>query len=107
MICVEPHSLEPVWRQPGFADGAFIIADGLILALNGRSGDLILARATPDSYQELGRSQAPLGGRSWTAPVLSEGRLLIRNPTTLGCLDLRLAQASARQGTDTPKAAMP
>jgi hypothetical protein len=32
--------------------------------------------------------QAPLGGQSWTAPIVAEGKLIIRNKRELACLDL-------------------
>jgi hypothetical protein len=42
---------------------------------------------TPEGYQESGRI-TPLGGQSWTAPIVSGGKLFVRNKTGLVCLDL-------------------
>ena len=64
-----------------------MIVDDVIVALDGSNGDLIMAETSTESYQELGRIK-PLGGQSWTAPIVASGRLIIRNTKTLACLDL-------------------
>ena len=88
LVCMSPQAGQVAWKQGGFEKGGLIIADGTIIMLSGNTGDLVMAKATPDSYQELGRLK-PLGGQSWTAPILANGRLIIRNKGTLACLDLR------------------
>jgi outer membrane protein assembly factor BamB len=88
LICMVPSSGKVLWRQNGFEKGGIVIVDDAIIALNGAGGDLIMAAASTDSYQELGRLK-PLGGQSWTAPVVAQGRLLIRNKSALACLDLK------------------
>lgn len=88
LVCMNPQDGSTKWRQTGFEKGGLLIADGVILAINGKDGDLVMVKALPDSYQELGRIK-PLGGQSWTAPIISEGRVIIRNLTALACLDLR------------------
>lgn len=88
LVCMSPQTGQVAWTQGGFEKGGLIIADGTIIMLGGNSGDLVMAKAAADSYQELGRIK-PLGGQSWTAPILANGRLLVRNKETLACLDLR------------------
>ena len=44
--------------------------------------------ATPDQYTEKGSVQA-MDGQSWTAPVLSNGRLYLRNHTEMVAFDLK------------------
>jgi len=87
MVCLDPQSGKALWRRAGFERGGLIIADGVIMALNGRDGDLVMVEASPTAYRELGRIK-PLGGRSWTAPILAQGKLIIRNKSTLACLAL-------------------
>ena len=89
LLCIDPATGQVKWRQRGYEKGGLIIADGLIISLFGWNGTLVMVKADPSSYQEITRLKAPLGGQSWTAPVLSDGRLIIRNRTTLACLDLR------------------
>lgn len=88
LVCMNPQDGSVIWTQPGFEKGGLIIADGTIIMFDGKNGNLVMAAAVPDGYKELGRIQ-PLGGQSWTAPILCNGKLIIRNTTTLACLDLK------------------
>ena len=51
---------------------------------------MILARATPTEYAEISRCQ-PLDKSTltWTAPVVSGGRLFVRSENALLALDVR------------------
>ena len=50
-----------------------------------------LAEATPSGYSEKGRFEIPDKGMpSWAHPVVSEGRLYVRNQDTLTVYDIRL-----------------
>lgn len=88
LVCMAPEDGTVAWKQGGFEKGGLLIVDGVILALAGATGDLVMAGANPAGYQELGRL-TPLGGQSWTAPVLADGRLIVRNTRAMACLDLR------------------
>ena len=49
-----------------------------------------LAEATPTGYKELGRFKIPDQGLpSWAHPVVSDGRLYIRDQRTLAAYDVR------------------
>ncbi len=88
LVCLSPRNGEVAWQQRGFEKGGLLIADGVIIAFVGNSGDLVMAAADPAGYKELGRIR-PLGGQSWTAPVLANGHLVIRNKQALACLKLK------------------
>ena len=76
------------WESSKAETGALSAADGKILWLTGR-GELVVVKGSPDKYEEIARAQVS-GGKFWTAPVLSNGRLYIRNwKGELLCLDLR------------------
>lgn len=75
------------WSQPNFGSSALTAADGKLIILD--KGELIVANATPDKYEERARAQV-LGGKCWTAPVLANGRIYCRNAAgDLICLQLR------------------
>lgn len=88
LVCMSPQQGQVAWQQRGFEKGGLLIADGVIIACVGNTGEVVMCKADPSGYQELGRI-CPLGGRSWTAPVLADGYLLVRNQQALACLKLK------------------
>jgi outer membrane protein assembly factor BamB len=89
LVCIDPKSGQTMWKQPGFEKGGVVGVDGTIIAMNGSQGDVIMASLSPNGYKELGRMNSPLGGQSWTAPIVAQGKLIIRNTKTLACYDLK------------------
>jgi len=75
------------WDQRGLGRGSVLAADGRLILL-GDQGDLVLAEAKPDAYVEQARWKA-LQGSCWTAPILANGLLYLRNENTLLAVDLR------------------
>jgi len=85
LVCLDSKTGSAMWKWPGFEKGAGIAVSGLLMMGVGDSGEYVLINMTPVGYMELGRF-LPLGGRSWTAPVLAERKLLVRNKKVLACL---------------------
>ncbi len=88
LVCLELATGKVRWAQKGFEKGGIIGIDGTIIAVDGKKGDVVMVNLTPESYQELGRIK-PLGGQSWTAPIVADGKLFVRNKAALACLDLK------------------
>ena len=89
LVCLDAKSGALLWKQPGFEFASTIAVDGCIVVQEGKSGDLILLDAQTPQYKELGRFR-PLGGPDcWSSPVISDGRMIVRNKKTLACVDLR------------------
>jgi outer membrane protein assembly factor BamB len=87
LVCMDLRTGEVRWRQRGFHKGSLFRVDDLLLIL-GEQGHLALARADPESYQELARAR-PLRNKCWTVPVLADGRLYLRDQAKVLCLDVR------------------
>lgn len=85
--CINPADGTVKWKEKGFEKGGIVGIDGCIIAVSGNEGDVILCKMWPDKYEELGRFK-PLGGQSWTAPIVAQGKLYVRNKKELVCLDL-------------------
>jgi outer membrane protein assembly factor BamB len=86
--CLEFGTGKVKWETPQPAWGNLIVADGKLIICS-QNGELVVAKASSEKYQELARAH-PLGGTSWTAPVLCDGRLYLRNTQgDLVGLDLR------------------
>lgn len=74
-----------------FGLGPYLIAGGLIYALVDRGkhgGELVLAEATPKAYRPLARAKVVEGHDAWGPMALVGGRLLLRDLTTMVCVDV-------------------
>lgn len=87
LVCLNPRDGTVRWRQMGFEKGGLLAVDGVLIAVNGSGGDVVMVRLNPERYEELGRF-TPLGGQSWSPPVVAGGKLLVRNRKALACIDL-------------------
>jgi outer membrane protein assembly factor BamB len=93
LMCIAFATGEEKWREPSVAPGSICYADGR-LYVHGESGEVALVEATPASYREVGRFTPPAQpnrGRSkaWAYPVVADGRLFIRDGSSLWCFDVR------------------
>jgi len=89
LTCLEFASGKMVWRDRSVGKGAVTYADGHLYIL-GEDNVVGLVEATPAGYREKGRfSIADQGLPSWAHPVVSGGRLYIRNQGTLTGYDVR------------------
>lgn len=77
------------WQERGLGKGAFVVAGEHLVILSSR-GDLVVAKANPESFEEVSRQNVLSGGVYWTTPVLCDGRIYARNSLgDLVCLDHR------------------
>lgn len=86
LVCVDVKTGKRTWAQEDFGKAAPLWADGHLL-LTTKKGDLVLARATPQKYEELARVRGILGDNR-TMPTLSQGRLYLRDREKILCLDV-------------------
>lgn len=77
------------WRKRGLGMGTLSVAGDRLLILSER-GELVIASASADGYQELARSAVLKGGVCWATPVLVNGLIYCRNSQgDLICLNQR------------------
>jgi outer membrane protein assembly factor BamB len=88
LTCLDPKTGDTKWQQAGFEWGGLVLADGVLIVFDGASGSLVMVEATPKAYIELGRF-TPLGGKSWTAPIIAQGCLIVRNEKELAWYSLK------------------
>ncbi len=55
MTCVNATTGERAWQKPRFGKGNLIAADGKLIATT-MKGEVVLVRASPMAYEELGRA---------------------------------------------------
>ncbi|MEO7319795.1 MAG: PQQ-binding-like beta-propeller repeat protein [Chthoniobacteraceae bacterium] len=88
LVCLDFDTGAVKWIEKSTKGGSLISADGKLIVLT-EKGELVIADAVPTGFHAI--SRAPLmSGRCWVQPVLSGGRLFLKNNAgTLACYDLR------------------
>lgn len=86
LSCAVASSGDRAWRSrpPG---GKGLIAVGDRLVVFAAEGALVIARATPEGYEEEARLDA-LDHTSFTWPAFADGRVFVRNNTELACVEV-------------------
>ena len=75
------------WSEEKFRAGSVTLAGDRLLVAR-ETGELLLARATPEAFRPLARAQV-LPPTVRALPALADGFVYLRNDNTLVCLDLR------------------
>jgi hypothetical protein len=75
------------WSSQGPGHAQVIAADGKLILWSDR-GELLLARQSPDQYEEFGRMPLFPDEICWTPPALANGYLLVRTQTRAACVYL-------------------
>jgi len=91
LTCLEFATGNQMWRDRSVGKGTVTYADGH-LYIQGEKNAFALAEATSSGYREKGRFEIPDKGLpSWAHPVISDGRLYVRNQDTLLAYDIKAA----------------
>lgn len=85
--CVELKTGRLIWSQPRFGKAAITLADGHLFIVT-KTGDVVLAEASPKGYVEKARLTAYLGDNR-TVPTIADSRLYLRDRRYIYCLDIR------------------
>ncbi len=89
LTCLEFATGKTMWRDRSVGKGTLTYADGNLYLLS-EDNVVGLAEASPSGYKEKGRFKiADQGLPSWAHPVISGGRLYVRNQSTLTAYDVR------------------
>jgi outer membrane protein assembly factor BamB len=86
LACIKADTGERAWQKLRFGKGNFIAADGKLF-ISTVKGELVVVRATPKAYEELGRKEVV--GFTRQAPALAGGLLYLRDDAEVVCLDVR------------------
>ena len=96
--CAELATGKVLWRKRGTGSGSIAMA-----AANGRlylhfaNGTMVLAKADPADFVEVGSFTVPGSGErpSWSHPVILDGKLFLREQNSVLCYDIRAKDAAA------------
>jgi outer membrane protein assembly factor BamB len=85
LTCLDAKTGERQWQQARFGKGNFIAADGKLF-LSTIQGELVVLKANPRKFEELGRKTVI--GKTRQAPSLAGGLLYLRDDREIICLDV-------------------
>jgi len=95
-VCQNFKTGDEVWNHRGFGKGAVAFADGMLYCLEEGSGTLVLVEASPKGWKEHGRFKLDpqtrirsARGKIWTHPVISNGKLYLRDQDIITCYDIK------------------
>ena len=85
-VCLDYKKGEVVWKDKGVGKGSVTAVGGSLFCYAEQNGKLARVKATDSGYQELGSFTIPATsklrpnqGRVWAHPVVSGGRLYLRD----------------------------
>ena len=95
-VCQNFRTGARVWSSTAFGKGAITFAEGMLYGLDESSGMVVLFEASPTGWKEHGRfrldpqsrNHAP-SGLIWTHPVVSNGKLFLRDQEFISCYDIK------------------
>ncbi len=92
LTCVDAATGERVWksRPPGI--GNLVLIDGHLVILI-RSGEIVVAEATPEGYSEVSRAQA-LDRGYFTRPSFADGKVYVRNLIDISAIGVTAARSA-------------
>jgi outer membrane protein assembly factor BamB len=90
LTCLDFMTGELKWRNRSTGKGSLTCVDGM-LYLRGEDGAVALAPANPTAYQQVGRFDQPdrSGKNAWAHPVVSNGKLLLRDQDVMLCYEVK------------------
>ena len=91
MVCMDLDG-KVKWKTGGsplFDKGGFLLADGLILSVDGKKGILYLVEPDPAGYKELASARLLDTNECWGPLALVDGKLLIRDQKQMRCVVIR------------------
>ena len=95
-VCQELKTGKEIWSHKGFGKGSVTYADGKLICLDERNGDVALVEASTQGWKELSRFKlAPLSskrspqGGIWPHPVVVNGRLYLRDQELIHCFNVK------------------
>jgi outer membrane protein assembly factor BamB len=78
IACLEVENGQRKWRGSRYGGQMILLADQELLLILSEKGEIVLVKADPNEYIELGKIEA-INGKTWNHPVLVKGILLVRN----------------------------
>ena len=90
LLCMDFKTGKIAWQSRSVGKGSLCVADGMLYVLS-EGHELALVEATPEEYRERGRFKLNTqhGRPAWAHPVVTGGRLYVRDQQSLTAFDVR------------------
>lgn len=96
-MCLDLKTGDITWNERGaLGKGCVTSADGMLYCVDEASGEIALVEASPKGWHEISRfkmtpqsTKRSARGRIWTHPVVSNGKLYVRDQDMLFCYDVK------------------
>lgn len=95
-LCQNFKTGEQVWASKNLGKGAVTCADGMLYCVEEGKGTVALVEASPKGWSEKGRftleprtTIRTQDNRVWTHPVVSNGKLYLRDQDLISCYDVK------------------
>jgi outer membrane protein assembly factor BamB len=83
LACMDASTGELKWKGGRYGYGQVLLASGHLI-ITTETGDVILAKATPERHEEISSFPA-VDGKTWNIPAISDGHLIVRNSAEMAC----------------------
>jgi len=93
LTCVDAATGETVWKSRPPGEGDLVLVDGHLVILI-RSGEIVVAEATPEEYREVSRVQA-LDRGYFTRPSFAGGKVYVRNLADIAAIAVKASGSTA------------
>ncbi|MBL8817882.1 MAG: PQQ-like beta-propeller repeat protein [Planctomyces sp.] len=87
LACIDSRTGERSWKGGRYGFGQLLLWGDQIL-VQAEKGYVALVAADPEEFKEITRFDA-LSNRTWNVPVVSQGRLYVRNADEAACFKLK------------------
>ena len=87
LTCLDADTGAVKWKGDREGPGQMLLADGVLLVVNGKTGDVALFEADGAACKELARHRL-FNEKTWNTPALAGDQLFVRNQFEIACLKL-------------------
>jgi len=87
--CVDFKDGTEKWSEKSMGKGALMMSqDGRLIIMSDKS-ELVIAKATPEKFELISKTQLLPKGKCWTVPTLANGKIYARNAAgDVACIDV-------------------
>ena len=86
--CLDASNGKILWKGERFGAGQMLLADGVLLVVNGDTGEVSLFAADGQACNEWAQPVFEKKDKTWNTPALAGDQLFVRNQREIACLKL-------------------